>query len=51
MIYNLSSSVAECYDCGETKPCTRMTAARPERETGYVDEIDFCADCLEVQRG
>jgi hypothetical protein len=45
--YTASAVVAECYDCGLTKPCTRYTAMTPEHDTGYVVEYELCADCLD----
>ena len=43
--YNLSLCVAECHDCGETRPCTRLTAPSAEFETGYIDQLDVCDEC------
>jgi hypothetical protein len=40
---------AECHDCGERRSCTRVTSER-EHETGYIDEVELCADCMAKRR-
>jgi hypothetical protein len=47
MIYHETAVLSECFSCGETRECTRFTADSPEAETGYRDEYDLCAECLE----
>lgn len=33
-----------CYDCGEPADII-LVADEPEKETGYVEEIELCNDC------
>ena len=47
LIYYETCVEYECHDCGEKRMCTRMTADRPCEETGYLDEIELCTECLQ----
>ena len=37
----------KCYICGKKNATVQLVAVEPEKETGYVDEVPLCEECIQ----